>query len=102
MSGSNSSIAQTQDWLDQFNFTGGYPTGKDLAPSVIFAALYILSLPVVIWRLSRRSDRCLILIRPTIFVCARTASLILRAVMSKTTYGAGELGESSPLLSTQS
>ena len=81
------------DTLMQINFTGGLATPADLAPSVIFSILYFIAFGVFIWRLTRAQDRCLLLIRPGIFVIVRLASLILRAVMSKNTYGTAELGQ---------
>jgi hypothetical protein len=82
------------DTLMQLNMTGGLATSADLAPSIIFIILYVLAAGVYIWRLTRAEDRSLLLIRPGIFVVVRLASLILRAVMSKNTYGIGELGTS--------
>ncbi|KAL7419809.1 hypothetical protein Q5752_005725 [Cryptotrichosporon argae] len=84
--------AATAAFLDSFNFTGGYPDGNaDLVPSIIFSILYLLALPVLFFRLVRPQDRTRVLIRPAIFVPVRIATFILRAVMSKNTYGEGEL-----------
>lgn len=46
---------------------------------------------MLIWRWASRASRTLVLIRPTIFLLVRLGSLVLRAVMSKTHYGLGEL-----------
>ena len=80
------------DTLMQINFTGGLATSSDLAPSVIFSIAYFIALGVFVWRLTRAQDRSLLLIRPGVFVLVRLASLILRAVMSRNSYGIGELG----------
>jgi len=84
-----SSIADSG--VSGFNFTGGFPTSKDLAPSIVFIIAFIIVLPVLVWRLARFQDRTVVLLRPAVFIVIRIASLILRAVMSKTNYGEGEL-----------
>lgn len=79
--------------FDQLNFTGGFPSSVDLAPSIIFFILYALSVPVFGWRVFSSSSRDLALIRPGIFVLCRLGTLGLRAVMSKNSYSVSELGE---------
>lgn len=80
------------DILMSLNMTGGVPTSKDLAPAVIFIILYAIAGAVLFWRVSRREDRCLLLIRPGVFWVVRLASLILRAVMAKNVFNISELG----------
>lgn len=79
------------DTIQSINFTGGFPTDKDLAPSIIFSILYALSLPVLVWRFVDPTSRNKPLIRPAIFAFVRLGSMVLRAVMSKNNYGIGEL-----------
>jgi len=86
-----SSEAAGYNAISGINFTGGFPTSKDLAPSIVFVILYFISTPFFLYRVFRPQDRCLILIRPGVFLACRIGMLILRAVMSKTTYGEGEL-----------
>ncbi|KAL1410350.1 hypothetical protein Q8F55_004358 [Vanrija albida] len=83
--------AEIEAYLDQFNFTGGNPTSKDLAPSIVFSIIYCALLAAVTWRWAMPATRTRLLIRPTIFIVIRIASWVLRAVMSKTPYGTGEL-----------
>ncbi|BEJ18273.1 hypothetical protein CspHIS471_0705500 [Cutaneotrichosporon sp. HIS471] len=68
--------------LDIFNFTGGTPQPPDLAPSIVFAALYGLALPVLIWRVSNRASRTWLLLQPATFLLLRLSMYILRAIMS--------------------
>ncbi|KAK8861452.1 hypothetical protein IAR55_002271 [Kwoniella newhampshirensis] len=77
--------------LGSINFTGGFPTSKDLAPSIIFLVIYVLLAPVLIFRLVRKADRSLVLVRPAIFVAARIGMLVVRAIMAKNSYGEGLL-----------
>ncbi|WWC68705.1 uncharacterized protein I206_102639 [Kwoniella pini CBS 10737] len=77
--------------ISNINFTGGFPTSADLAPSIVFLILYALTVPVLLWRWFRKSDRTTLLIRPTIFQACRIGMLVIRAYMSKNTYGAGLL-----------
>ncbi|WWD16636.1 hypothetical protein CI109_101066 [Kwoniella shandongensis] len=91
MSSSSSSDFSDAASLGSINFTGGFPTSRDLAPSIIFLIIYILLVPVLIFRLVRKADRSSVLIRPTIFISARLAMLIIRAIMAKNSYGEGLL-----------
>ncbi|WWC60221.1 uncharacterized protein I303_102787 [Kwoniella dejecticola CBS 10117] len=77
--------------ISNINFTGGFPTSADLAPSIVFLILYALTIPVLLWRWFRKSDRTTILIRPTVFQACRIGMLVIRAYMSKNTYGEGLL-----------
>ncbi|ODN97348.1 hypothetical protein L198_03911 [Cryptococcus wingfieldii CBS 7118] len=79
--------------ISDFNFTGGFPTSTDLAPSIVFLAIhqYVLAIPVLVFRLVRKQDRTMILIRPAVFVACRLGSFGLRAWMSKNTYNESEL-----------
>lgn len=77
--------------LNKINFTGGFPTSKDLAPSIIFLVVYIALVPLLLWRVISPKHRGLILIRPAIFLVVRIAMLVLRAIMSKKSYGETEL-----------
>ncbi|WWD16629.1 hypothetical protein CI109_101058 [Kwoniella shandongensis] len=79
------------DVVKDINFTGGFPTSKDLAPSIVFLVAYIVTVPLLCYRLARREDRAILLLRPTIFVGARIAMLVLRIVMTKSSYGVGTL-----------
>ncbi|KAK4687254.1 hypothetical protein P7C73_g2866, partial [Tremellales sp. Uapishka_1] len=81
----------TEQAISNINLTGGFPSSKDLAPSIIFLVLYVVTLPVLGYRIFRWKHRSKILIRPTIFVVFRITMLVLRAVMSKITYGEGLL-----------
>jgi hypothetical protein len=49
--------------------------------------------PVVVFRIAHRPSRTWNLLRPALFVAVRIATFILRAVMSKNSYGMGELSE---------
>lgn len=80
-----------QDTFSKLNFTGGFPSSVDLAPSIIFFILYALSVPVLVWRLASRQSHDSALFRPAIFALARLATLGLRAVMSKNPYSVSEL-----------
>ncbi|ODO04739.1 hypothetical protein I350_05349 [Cryptococcus amylolentus CBS 6273] len=79
--------------ISDFNFTGGFPTSTDLAPSIVFLAIhqYVLAIPVLVFRFVRKQDRTMILIRPAVFVACRLGSFGLRAWMSKNTYNENEL-----------
>ncbi|WVQ94528.1 hypothetical protein IAU59_001607 [Kwoniella sp. CBS 9459] len=77
--------------ISNINFTGGFPTSKDLAPAIIFLILYVLAAPVLVYRLIKRESRIKLLIRPSIFVICRIAMLVIRAYMSKNSYGEGLL-----------
>jgi hypothetical protein len=56
---------------------------------------YVASIPLLAWRLMKGHSPILLMIRPCIFVVVRIATLILRAVMSKNSFGEGELSKSS-------
>ncbi|CED84358.1 hypothetical protein [Phaffia rhodozyma] len=84
-----SSISAQEEMLSKINFLGGYPTSSDLSPSIVF--LYALLAPVLVFRMTRRSDRTWILLRPVIFLLCRFGMLALRVYMSKNTYGSGLL-----------
>ncbi|WRT65598.1 uncharacterized protein IL334_002543 [Kwoniella shivajii] len=88
---SSTSTDPSYSAISNINFTGGFPTSADLAPSIVFLVLYVLVTPLLLWRWARKSDRTLILIRPTIFHTCRIAMLAIRAYMSKNTYGEGLL-----------
>ncbi|WVQ64802.1 uncharacterized protein L199_002971 [Kwoniella botswanensis] len=77
--------------LNDINFTGGFPTSADLAPSIVFLVVYALMIPVLGFRWFRRDDRSTLLIRPTIFLVCRIGMLVIRAYMAKNTYGEGLL-----------
>ncbi|WVW80032.1 hypothetical protein I302_102005 [Kwoniella bestiolae CBS 10118] len=77
--------------LSNINFTGGFPTSADLAPSIVFLVIYAFAIPLLLFRWFRRSDRTTLLIRPTIFLVCRIGMLVIRAYMSKNTYGEGLL-----------
>lgn len=91
--------------ISQINFTGGFPTHADLAPSIVFLVVvsssptpsgscqYALTCPLLVFRIARKEDRTTLLIRPGIFLACRISSLVIRAVMAKTTYGIGLLSE---------
>ena len=79
------------DVISQINFTGGFPTHKDLAPSIIFLAAYALTTPLLIFRLVRSQDRTVLLVRPSVFVAARFGMLVVRIIMAKGTYSLGLL-----------
>ncbi|ORX33490.1 hypothetical protein BD324DRAFT_684197 [Kockovaella imperatae] len=72
-----------ENTLEDINFTGGFPTSRDLAPSILFIVLYALTLPVLIWRIVSPQYRSLLLLRPAMFFTCRMTSLIIRAIMSK-------------------
>ncbi|ORX35680.1 hypothetical protein BD324DRAFT_642887 [Kockovaella imperatae] len=84
------SLQDAEQIFGDFNFTGGFPTSKDLGPSILFAILYGLSAPVLIWRIFRKQDRTIIFVRLGLFWLCRMAALIMRAIMAKNTYGAQE------------
>ncbi|ORX36501.1 hypothetical protein BD324DRAFT_629087 [Kockovaella imperatae] len=77
--------------LSKFNFPGGFPSSRDLAPSIVFLLAYIATTPILVWRLWKKEYRTLCLIRPTLFLLARYVMLVLRAYMSKHSYGENEL-----------
>ncbi|WVQ74489.1 hypothetical protein IAR50_004090 [Cryptococcus sp. DSM 104548] len=77
--------------ISNFNFTGGFPDSSDLAPSIVFLAIYALAIPVLVFRFVRKQDRTMMLVRPAIFVACRLGSFGLRAWMSKNTYNENEL-----------
>ncbi|WVQ64801.1 uncharacterized protein L199_002970 [Kwoniella botswanensis] len=77
--------------LSNINFTGGFPTSVDLAPSIVFLVIYVLAIPLLAWRWFRKSDRTLLLLRPTLFLLCRIGMLVIRAYMSKNSYGQGLL-----------
>ncbi|WVR03931.1 hypothetical protein IAU60_000930 [Kwoniella sp. DSM 27419] len=77
--------------IGNINFTGGFPNSKDLAPSIVFLICYAALTPLLIWRWARKQDRTKLLIRPSIFQACRIGMLVLRAYMSKNTYGEGLL-----------
>ncbi|WVF67095.1 hypothetical protein IAT40_001840 [Kwoniella sp. CBS 6097] len=77
--------------ISNINFTGGFPTSKDLAPSIIFLILYAFALPVIVFRLFKKESRTWLLFRPSIFIACRIGMLVIRAYMSKNTYGEGLL-----------
>ncbi|ORY29509.1 hypothetical protein BCR39DRAFT_531841 [Naematelia encephala] len=85
------SLPSQYELLGQINFTGGFPVTSDLAPSIVFLIVYVISVLLLVFRLIRKQDRSRLLIRPSIFVACRIGMLVLRAIMSKTTYGEGEL-----------
>ncbi|KAK1925272.1 hypothetical protein DB88DRAFT_483378 [Papiliotrema laurentii] len=89
----NATAAATASYgdLSKMNFTGGFPTSSDLAPSIVFLIIYVTLLPLLLWRVISIRHRGLILIRPCIFVACRLGMLGLRAYMSKDSYGEGEL-----------
>ncbi len=62
---------------------GGIPLkSQDFAASIIFAAVYFLFVPLVAWRLFAPATRSAILIRPAVFVLARCATFVIRAVQA--------------------
>ncbi|EIW68889.1 hypothetical protein TREMEDRAFT_31245 [Tremella mesenterica DSM 1558] len=80
--------------LSEINFTGGFPENKDFAPSIVFLIAvnkYVLITPLFLYRIFRRQDRTLILIRPGIFLGCRYAMLIIRAILAKGHYSLGLL-----------
>ncbi|OCF32389.1 hypothetical protein I316_06059 [Kwoniella heveanensis BCC8398] len=77
--------------ISNINFTGGFPTSKDLAPSIIFLILYVLAAPVLVYRLIKKESRTLLLFRPSIFLVSRIGMLVIRAYMSKNKYSQGLL-----------
>ncbi|WWC87771.1 uncharacterized protein L201_002663 [Kwoniella dendrophila CBS 6074] len=77
--------------ISNINFTGGFPTSADLAPSIVFIVLYAICTPLLFWRWLGKSDRTVILIRPTIFLVCRIAMCAIRAYMAKNKYGEGLL-----------
>ncbi|WVW80017.1 hypothetical protein I302_101990 [Kwoniella bestiolae CBS 10118] len=79
-----------KDVVGRINFTGGFPTSRDFAPSLVYLIAYTLTLPVLFYRLVRRSSRSFMLLRPCIFVASRFGALILRIMMSKRPYGLNE------------
>jgi hypothetical protein len=111
---SDSTAAAGYDTITSINFTGGFPSSKDLAASIVFLVAvsgpahasgvlqltmapprqFVATLPVLVWRLVSPAHRTVILIRPGVFVACRIPMLIIRAIMSKTDYGLGLLSAS--------
>ncbi|KAK4684617.1 hypothetical protein P7C73_g5554, partial [Tremellales sp. Uapishka_1] len=73
------------------NYDGGSPISKDLIPAIVFAAALALTLPLLAWRILSRKHRSKILTNAVLYFLTRMASLILRAYMSRKTYGDGVL-----------
>ncbi|WRT65580.1 uncharacterized protein IL334_002525 [Kwoniella shivajii] len=80
-----------EDTIKNINFTGGFPGRRDFAPSIVFLIAYAITIPILLLRITRKSDRTVILLRPTLFVAARVGSLILRIIMSRHSYGISSL-----------
>ncbi|GFZ42693.1 hypothetical protein JCM24511_00410 [Saitozyma sp. JCM 24511] len=70
------------DTLSDINFTGGFPTHRDLAPSIVFIVLYSLTVPVVLWRIIVPRYRTWLLYRIVLFLGCRLAMLIIRVIMA--------------------
>ncbi|KAF8597661.1 hypothetical protein BDV93DRAFT_527253 [Ceratobasidium sp. AG-I] len=69
------------------SITGGIPTkSQDLAPSIIFIIAYLCLTPLAIFRLARKESRSTTLIRPAIFILARIATYIVRAIQANGSY----------------
>ncbi|WWC87772.1 uncharacterized protein L201_002664 [Kwoniella dendrophila CBS 6074] len=75
--------------LDQVNFAGGLPNEKDLIPAIIYLVAYVLSSPILYWRIINPQHRTKLLIYPTIFHTCRIIMLIIRIIMAKIDYGEG-------------
>ncbi|GAA6027804.1 hypothetical protein JCM8097_001726 [Rhodosporidiobolus ruineniae] len=88
---SSSSIDSLADAFPKgFSLTGGVPLEKqDLAASIIFTIAFVLLLPAIVWRWSRRCSRTWLLLRPTLVAMFRIATYIIRAIESKGNYSEG-------------
>ncbi|RDB16755.1 hypothetical protein Hypma_002387 [Hypsizygus marmoreus] len=72
--------------MSEFKFptpVGGTPFPSDFAPSVLFAALYGLLVPVMLYRMFHRSSRTILLFGSIPFSVERVVIFSLRAVMSR-------------------
>ncbi|PIL33526.1 hypothetical protein GSI_04149 [Ganoderma sinense ZZ0214-1] len=58
---------------------GGIPDALDFAPSIVFATLYAVLVPVAIWRISHPRSRTTVLLGTTFFSIERVVSYSLRA-----------------------
>jgi hypothetical protein len=107
------------DTLSNINFTGGFPSHRDLAPSIVFIVLvgvtlqvsasnvagianphcaltscsqYSLTVSVVLWRIIVPKHRTWLLYRIVLFLGCRLAMLIIRAIMAtSSSWGLGLL-----------
>lgn len=58
---------------------GGVPDELDFAPSIVFAILYALMVPIAIWRVAHPRSRSIVLLGTSIFSIERLISFSLRA-----------------------
>lgn len=66
-----------------FVLTGGVPLkGQDFAASILFIIAFALLVPLVSWRLFRKSSRTWVLVRPAIFIAIRIATYVVRAIQA--------------------
>ncbi|GAA5998287.1 hypothetical protein JCM5350_006053 [Sporobolomyces pararoseus] len=80
---SSNSSTSTEGLPTGFVLTGGIPLkNQDFAASILFIVAYALSVPLLVWRISRKSSRTLVLIRPAIFVGIRIATYVVRAIQA--------------------
>ncbi|KAI1791185.1 hypothetical protein LXA43DRAFT_889679 [Ganoderma leucocontextum] len=61
----------------------GVPDAIDPAPSILFAVLYALMVPVVIWRMVHRRSRNGVLIGTSVFGIERYVTVYLHPLCSK-------------------
>ncbi|KAH9935355.1 uncharacterized protein B0H18DRAFT_411374 [Fomitopsis serialis] len=63
---------------------GGVPNPHDLAPSVVFAVLYALTIPLAVYRLASKNSRNLFIIASVIFAAERVVDFSFRAAEAET------------------
>ncbi|PCH41219.1 hypothetical protein WOLCODRAFT_162904 [Wolfiporia cocos MD-104 SS10] len=66
---------------------GGLPLSDDLAPSIVFAALYGCLAPLVLYRMISPGSRCIMLLPTAILATMRVVDLSLRAWQATTPVG---------------
>ncbi|KIK09711.1 hypothetical protein K443DRAFT_81933 [Laccaria amethystina LaAM-08-1] len=70
--------------VDSFpSLIGGFSLPHDLVPSIVFATIYGLLIPISIWRISSKRSRCFLIFGTTAFVTERAVMFSLRAVISR-------------------
>ncbi|GAA5949479.1 hypothetical protein JCM3765_002675 [Sporobolomyces pararoseus] len=80
---SSNSSTLTEALPSGFVLTGGIPLkNQDFAASILFTIAYALSVPLLAWRIGRKSSRTLVLIRPAVFVVIRIATYVVRAIQA--------------------
>ncbi|KAH9935359.1 uncharacterized protein B0H18DRAFT_869142 [Fomitopsis serialis] len=63
---------------------GGVPNPHDLAPSVIFAVAYAITIPLAVYRLTSKSSRNIFIIASAIFAVERVVDFSFRAAEAET------------------